>query len=64
MFYEVRVLGPEKKLKKVISSKELSKRYWKAFDESANSKEALKLGKAKKKVNQPLDLSDLYSSEN
>ena len=64
MFYEVRVLDPKGKLKKVVSSQELSKRYWNAFHESANSKETLKLEKAKKKVKQPFDLPDVYRSEN
>ena len=33
MFYEVRVLNAQKALKKIISSKELSLKYWNEFEE-------------------------------
>ena len=33
MFYEVRVLNAQKTLKKIISSKELSLKYWNEFEE-------------------------------
>jgi hypothetical protein len=36
MFYQVKVLDGEGKLKKVVTSNELSKRYWNAFFEDAN----------------------------
>jgi hypothetical protein len=36
MFYQVKVLDQEGKLKKVITSNELSKRYWNAFFDDAN----------------------------
>ena len=31
MFYEVKVINPQGKIKKVVSSKELAKRHWKDF---------------------------------
>ena len=33
MFYEVRVLNAQKALKNIISSKELSLKYWNEFEE-------------------------------
>ena len=32
MFYEVRILSPKGDLKKVVSTQELSKAHWKAFN--------------------------------
>ncbi len=32
MFYNVRILGPDGKLKKIIKSRELSVRHWRNFD--------------------------------
>jgi len=34
MFYEVRVLNAQKNLKKIISRKELSRKYWNEFEEN------------------------------
>ena len=34
MFYEVRVLNPQKKMKKIISRIELSRKYWNEFEEN------------------------------
>jgi hypothetical protein len=34
MFYEVRVLNAKKTLKKIISRRELSRKYWKEFEEN------------------------------
>ena len=34
MFYEVTVLNTKNKKKKIISTKELSRRHWAAFEES------------------------------
>jgi hypothetical protein len=34
MFYEVRVLNAQKTLKKIISRKELSRKYWNEFEEN------------------------------
>ena len=31
MFYDVKILNPQGKIKKIISGQELGKRYWKAF---------------------------------
>ena len=33
MFYEVRVFNAQKSLKKIISRKELSRKYWNEFEE-------------------------------
>lgn len=33
MFYEVRIYNAKKKLKKILSSQELSRRYWKKIKE-------------------------------
>ena len=33
MFYEVRVLNAQKALKKIVSGKELSLKYWNEFEE-------------------------------
>jgi len=37
MFFPVRILKPNGKLKKEISSQALSKRYWKDFNEAVHS---------------------------
>ena len=34
MFYEVRVLNAQKNLKKIISRRELSRKYWNEFEEN------------------------------
>jgi hypothetical protein len=34
MFYEVRVLNAQKTLKKIISRKELSRKYWNEFEKN------------------------------
>ena len=34
MFYEVRVLNAKENLKKIISRKELSRKYWNEFEEN------------------------------
>ena len=34
MFYEVRVLNAQKTLKKIISRKELSRKYWNEFEDN------------------------------
>ena len=34
MFYEVRVLNAKKNLKKIISRRELSRKYWNEFEEN------------------------------
>ena len=43
--YEIRVLDPKGKFKKVVFIQKLSKRYLNTFYESAYSKKALKRGK-------------------
>ncbi|HJL73349.1 MAG TPA: hypothetical protein QGI40_05755 [Nitrospinaceae bacterium] len=47
MFYEVRVLDRKGKVKKVLSSKSLSNRYWNSFFEGPGAAEALKKPKGK-----------------
>lgn len=37
MFYEVRVLDPKNKVKKIISSQQLSRNYWDKFETSFNA---------------------------
>ena len=34
MFYEVRILNSQKTLKKIISRRELSRKYWNEFEEN------------------------------
>ena len=34
MFFEVRILDPKGKMKKLLSSRELSKRHWRTFENS------------------------------
>jgi hypothetical protein len=48
MFYEVRVLDDKGKIKKVLSSKSLSKRYWNSFFEGPGATDMLKKSKIKK----------------
>lgn len=38
MFYEVRILSPEGKLKKVVSSQDLSTAYWNTFNKTQPAK--------------------------
>ncbi|MBI4384799.1 MAG: hypothetical protein HY579_12290 [Nitrospinae bacterium] len=47
MFYEVRILDPKGKIKKVLTSKELSKRYWQDFKEQVRGQVASSLFKGK-----------------
>ena len=49
MFYEVRVLNAQKKLKKIISRRELSRKYWNEFEEKQK-------GFASKKTQKDLSL--------
>lgn len=37
MLYEVRILDPKGNVEKIIKGKELSKRFWKEFDEASPS---------------------------
>jgi hypothetical protein len=37
MFYEVRVFNAQKNLKKIISREELSRKYWKEFEDNQKS---------------------------
>ncbi len=42
MFYEVRVYTPNRNLKKVVSSEQLSKRHWEAFKKGQEIRKQLK----------------------
>lgn len=53
MFYEVRILDKNGNIKKVLSSKELSKHYWKEFQEHAYTHTAP--SKGRKIVKKPKD---------
>ncbi len=50
MFYEVRVLNSKNKVKKIISSQQLSKKYWNEFETQFNPSTPKK-GKSKPKSN-------------
>jgi hypothetical protein len=56
MFYEVRILDKNGQVKKVLSSKELSKHYWREFQEHTYAHTAPNKGKkiAKKPKDVPL----------
>ncbi|KMP10613.1 hypothetical protein UR09_05490 [Candidatus Nitromaritima sp. SCGC AAA799-A02] len=64
MFYEVRILDHKGKIKKVLSSKSLSKRYWKSFFDNTGGAKALKKSKVKKEKNQgqsnKINYEDMY----
>ncbi|MBI4389092.1 MAG: hypothetical protein HY580_02845 [Nitrospinae bacterium] len=47
MFYEVRILDPKGKIKRVLTSKELSKRYWQGFKEQVHGQVATSLFKGR-----------------
>ena len=49
MFYEVKVKTPEGKIKKIISSKELSRRYWSEFNQEMSPEVHLKLAQNRKR---------------
>ena len=51
MFFEVRVLDGKNKVKKIISSQQLSRKYWKNFEFKFNSSTA-KPKRGKKKYSQ------------
>jgi len=38
MFYDVKILNPQGEVKKIVSSQELSRRYWNAFQTSEANK--------------------------
>lgn len=51
MLYEVRILDPKGNLEKVIKEKELSKRFWKDFNERSYSTGKGKTGEKNKRRN-------------
>lgn len=53
MFYEVRVLDSEGKIKKVLSSKKLSSNYWKGFYDNIKGKSPSGSRIFKRKVRNP-----------
>ena len=50
MFYEVKVFNKKNKLKKVISTQELSRRHWTEFDQGQRETSLLKKEKGKQKI--------------
>ena len=68
MFDEVRILDAKGKVKKVVSSKVLSRRYWKSFFDSPVSGAPTKItkgrGRKSKKTDSPnVDLDESFFSE-
>ena len=51
MFYEVRILDTQNKLKKIVSTKELSRRHWNHFEQSKVETSQLKNKTNKQKAN-------------
>jgi len=51
MFHEVRVLDRKNKLKKIISSQQLSRKYWNEFEIGFNGSSAPKKGRKKPQNN-------------
>jgi len=47
MFYPVKVLDDAGKVKKIVTSKELSRRYWETFHKEMAGEGSFKLGKNK-----------------
>ena len=58
MFYEVRILEPDFKLKKTLTPAELSRNHWKRFQESDESRNLMNTGATNvpTEVNRLLDL--------
>jgi hypothetical protein len=54
MFYEVRILNAQKTLKKVISRRELSRKYWNEFEECQK-----RFASKKTKKNSSLPIKDI-----
>ena len=52
MFYEVHILDRRGKIKKVLSSKFLSKRHWNLFPETTSRKAGLKKSQSENPLNQ------------
>ncbi len=68
MFNEVRILDAKGKIKKVVSSKVLSRIYWKSFFDSpvsgAPTKNTKERGRKSKKTDSPnVDLDESFFSE-
>ena len=51
MFYKVQVLDAKGKLKKILTSKMLSKRHWELFPDNIKKSEKDKKSKTKKRMN-------------
>lgn len=51
MFYEVRILDSKNKLKQIISSQQLSRKYWNEFKTRFDASSTPKKGKRKAKSN-------------
>ena len=66
MFYPVKVIDHQGRVKKYVSSKQLSQRYWKAFYKEMRSEKTSKAGKVKlqKQFNKPLEIANIPISSN
>ena len=67
MFHKVHIIDPKGNIKKVLSSKLLSKRYWDSFFENTSKTESLKKSRIKEE-NKPnkkskVSYENLYFSE-
>ena len=67
MFHEVRILDRKGNIKKVLSSKFLSKRYWNSFFENTSKTGVSKKSEIKEKYNpdkkSKVSYEDLYFAE-
>lgn len=62
MFHKVRILDRKGNIKKVLSGKFLSKRYWNSFFEHSGKIEASKKSKAKKENKSELKMNMNYQN--
>ena len=58
MFYEVRIFNANDKIKKIISTKELSRRHWISFEKSQQLNVLPQVKKKKTQSNRSLILSN------
>ncbi|MFQ5673706.1 MAG: hypothetical protein ACE5G9_11470 [Nitrospinales bacterium] len=66
MFYPVKVLDDEGKVKKIVTSRELSRRYWESFHKEMEGERSFKMGKNKgrRKKGKKLDIANFPVSSN
>ncbi len=64
MFHEVKIFDPKGKMKKVLSSKVLSRRYWKSFFDPPKSGQTVRRGKRRQtKSDYQVDQENMYFSD-